>query len=116
MSYRFFEVVFLEEATNFLRSLDKKAAAKIMVNIRKSQCRIDPALLKKLNADVWEFRTLYEGIQYRMLAFWDKTDNSNTLVVATHGFAKKQSKVPDYEITRAQNYKKRYFSGKKSNS
>lgn len=64
MSGRFFKVVFLNQATRFLRSLDKKVAAKIMANIRKSQSHIDPALFKKLNADIWEFRTHYQGIQY----------------------------------------------------
>ncbi len=33
-----------------------------MSNIRKSQSRLDPALLKKLNADIWEFRTQFNGI------------------------------------------------------
>lgn len=87
-----------------------------MANIRKAQSRVDPALFKKLNADIWEFRTHYEGIQYRMLAFWDKTDSLNTLVIATHGFLKKQSKVPDSEIIRAQNLRNKYFKDKNSNS
>lgn len=116
MVNRFFNVVFLDQAASFLKSLDKKVAVKIMANIRKSQSRTDPALFKKLNTDIWEFRTHYEGNQYRMLAFWDKTDNLNTLVIATHGFLKKQSKVPDSEIIRAQNLKNSYFLDKKSNS
>lgn len=32
----------------------------------------------------------YDGIQYRLLAFWDTSTNS--LVVATHGFIKKVQK------------------------
>ncbi|SEJ61939.1 Phage derived protein Gp49-like [Dyadobacter sp. SG02] len=86
-----------------------------MANIRRSQSRMDSALFKKLNADIWEFRTHYDGIQYRMLAFWDKTDNLNTLVISTHGFLKKQSKVSDYEILKAQNLRTKYFLDKKSN-
>lgn len=116
MANQFFNVEFLEEARRFLKLLDKKAAAKIMANIRKSQSCIDPALFKKLTIDIWEFRTNYQGIQYRMLAFWDKTDKSHTLVIATHGFLKKQSKVPDTEIMRAQNLRNSYFKDKNSNS
>ncbi|MFD1003127.1 hypothetical protein ACFQ21_27625 [Ohtaekwangia kribbensis] len=26
---------------------------------------------KKLKDDIWEFRTEYRGVQYRLLAFWD---------------------------------------------
>ena len=80
-----FEIVLLAEAFEFLKSLDIKHSNKILFNIRKSQQKNDPKLLKKLTEEIWEFRTLYQGLQYRMLAFWDKTDNKNTLVISTHG-------------------------------
>jgi len=35
---------------------------------------------------------IYIGLQYRPLAFWDKTDKSETLVLATHGIIKKRTK------------------------
>jgi hypothetical protein len=41
---------------------------------------------------VWEFRTKYQNLQYRLLAFWDKTQEQETLVFATHGVIKKQTK------------------------
>ena len=44
-----------------------------------------------------------------LLAFWDKTDTKNTLVISTHGFVKKRSKAPDNEITRARQLRVRYF-------
>jgi hypothetical protein len=37
-------------------------------------------------------------MQYRVLAFWDKSSTIDTLVVATHGFIKKRSKVLDNEM------------------
>ncbi|WP_394345062.1 type II toxin-antitoxin system RelE/ParE family toxin [Gillisia hiemivivida] len=46
---------------------------------------------------MWEFRTLYSGIQYRLFAFWDKEDKTETLVFATHGIIKKTSKVDKKE-------------------
>ena len=54
---------------SFLNSLDKKHMEKILYNIRKSQVAHDPELLKKLGEEIWEFRTLYQGLQYRLLAF-----------------------------------------------
>jgi hypothetical protein len=65
--------------------------------------------LKKLIDEIWEFRTLYQGLQYRLLAFWDKTNKQNTLVIATHGFIKKQSKVPDGEIQKTKALREKYF-------
>ena len=85
-----FEVKFLEETFDFLKSIDRKHSEKILYNIRKSQTGNDPELFKKINDNVWEFRTLYLGLQYRLLAFWDKTDKSNTLVISTSWFYKEK--------------------------
>lgn len=76
-----FEIVFLAEAFEFLKSLEIKHSNKILFNLRKVQQKNDPELFKKLIEEIWDFRTLYQGLQYRMLAFWDKTDNKTTLVI-----------------------------------
>jgi len=57
-------------------------------------------------------RLLYQGLQYRLLAFWDKTSVIETLVIATHGFIKKRSKVPDGEIQKARQNRTKYFAEK----
>lgn len=109
---KLFELIFLEEAFEFLNSLDRKHYEKILYNIRKAQVEHNPDLFKKLYSDIWEFRTLYQGIQYRLLAFWDKTSVNETFVISTHGFVKKQSKVPDKEILKAIQSQARYFENK----
>ena len=107
-----FDIVFLDEAFEFLRGLDKKHYEKILFNIRKAQIDRDPELFKKLKDEIWELRTLYQGLQYRLLAFWDKTDSHNTLVISTHGFIKKRSEVPDIEIQKAKQLMIKYFEDK----
>lgn len=109
---KLFEIAFLEEALDFLNGLEKKHYEKILYNIRKSQVKTDPELFKKLTDDIWEFRTLYQGIQYRLLAFWDKTLPKETLVISTHGFVKKRSRVPENEIKKAADIRLKYFSDK----
>ncbi|MEO6830775.1 MAG: type II toxin-antitoxin system RelE/ParE family toxin [Chitinophagaceae bacterium] len=109
---KLFEIIFLEEAFAFLRDLDKKYYEKILYNIRKAQNEHDPELFKKLTDEIWEFRTLYQGFHYRLLAFWDKTNTANTLVISTHGFIKKRSKVPDNEILKAKQLRTKYFEYK----
>jgi len=108
----YFEIVFLKEAFEYLQSLNIKHSNKILYNIRKAQQKHDPELFKKLTAEIWEFRTLYQGLQYRFLAFWDKTSSTETLVISTHGFVKKQSKVPDIEIVKAETQRNKYFQNK----
>ncbi len=49
---------------------------------------------KKLDDLIWEFRTKYKKTYYRLLSFWDKTDKTETLVIATHGIIKKTDKIP----------------------
>jgi phage-related protein len=109
---RFFETKFLEEVDKFISGLDRKTVKKIFYNIDLAEQTNDPKLFKKLKNDIWEFRTKYAGIQIRLLAFWDKTDNQETLVIATHGFVKKVDKVPAYEIDRAIRLRDKYFKNK----
>jgi phage-related protein len=109
---KLFDIEFLDEAFEFLRNLDKKHYEKILFNIRKAQVEQDPELFKKIKDDIWEFRTLYHGLNYRLLSFWYKTDSQNTLVVATHGLIKKRSKVPESEIQKAKQLRMKYFEDK----
>ena len=111
---KLFEIIFLDEAFKFLRGLERKHYEKILYNVRKAQVERNSELFKKLNDDIWEFRTLYQGIGYRLLAFWDKTSTKETLVISTHGFIKKRSKVPDKEIQKAINIRMEYFEDKRS--
>ena len=109
---RYFETKFLEEADEFISGLDRKTIKKIFYNIDLAEQTNDPKLFKKLQNNIWEFRTKNAGLQIRLLAFWDKTDNKETLVVATHGFIKKADKVPANEIDRAVRLRDKYFDNK----
>ena len=107
-----FEVSFLEEARDFLDGLGEKERKKIIYNIDKAKVMNDPELFKKLTDIVWEFRTLYRNTKYRLLAFWDKENNKNTLVIVTHGLIKKKSKVPQTDIDKTEDKSKIYFKQK----
>jgi phage-related protein len=107
-----FEVIFLEQAIDFLQSLDVKARKKIYYNVDKAKLGLDPKLFKKLTDEIWEFRTLYNGNHYRFFAFWDRTDSTETLVISTHGIVKKVSKVPKAEIEKAMKIKTEFFKQK----
>lgn len=109
---RYFETRFLEEANEFIAGLDSKSIKKIFYNIDLAEQTNDPRLFKKLKNDIWELRTKFAGLQIRLLAFWDKTDNKRTLVIAAHGFIKKVDKVPISEIERAIKLREKYFNSK----
>ena len=108
-----FKVIMSSEADAFLDTLRQDIKDKIVYNVDKvANGYMDKDLFKKLDGtDIWEFRTLYKGIQYRLLAFWD-TD-AETLVIATHGFVKKTQKTPSKEINKAEAIGKLYFNSKK---
>jgi len=107
-----FEVILLEDVWALLNELDPKIRDKILYNLDKSKSVNDPKLLKKLDNDIWEFRTKYKRLHYRLLAFWDKSDRFETLVVSTHGIIKKTDKVPRNEIEKARKIMKKYFDQK----
>lgn len=102
-----FEVMYLEEADAFMQSLPVKVRAKILYNIMVAQHENDPELFKKLNDNIWEFRTRFNGMAYRLFAFWDK--DIRAMVIATHGLIKKTQKTPPNEIRRAEAIMKTYY-------
>ena len=107
-----FNVQFLEEAKVFLDNLDEKTREKIIYNIRKAQVTNDKDLFKKLTDEIWEFRTLFNKTYYRLFAFWDKTSNTATVVISTHGLIKKTDKIPLGDISKAERLKELYFEQK----
>ena len=87
-----FRLLLTKEADDFMQSLPLKARDKMYYNIRRVQMGdLDSEIFKKLeNSDIWEFRTLFGGIAYRLFAFWDT--EADTLGMATHGLVKKTQK------------------------
>ena len=106
------DVLFLDEAKDFIRMQPEKAREKIMFNIAKIKNGLSsPEILKKLEGnEIWELRTLFNRAHYRLFAFWD-TERA-ALIVATHGVVKKTGKVPAKEIRKAENIRIEYFNNK----
>ena len=107
-------IIWTDEASGFIDNIPRKAADKMNYNIRRIMKgeRNDEIFKKLENSNIWEFRAMYEGIAYRLFAFWD-TDG-DTLVIATHGIIKKTQKTPKKEITKAETIRRRYFELKKT--
>ena len=99
MNYKF-RVEFQEEAKGFLDGLDEKTRAKIVYNIWKSRSINDKELFKKLQDEIWEFRTKYNKSYYRLFAFWDKLEKNDTVVISTHGLIRKQIKFRKMKLKR----------------
>jgi len=109
---RKFKVQFLEEAKEFIDNLDEKAREKIIYNLHKAQVTNDKELFKKLTDEIWEFRTLFNKTHYRLFAFWDKTNKSDTFVISTHGLIKKTDKTPQGDLDKAKRLRKLYLEQK----
>jgi phage-related protein len=108
-----FKVILHREAQDFLASLDEKTRNKIFQTFDRASLLLDPETFKKLaDTDIWEFRTYFNKQRYRVLAFWDKTQPIDTLVIATHGFTKKTQKTPQKEINKAITIREQYFKSK----
>lgn len=104
-----FDVAFLKTGAEFIEKLDVKTRRKVLFNIWKSREINDPKLFKKLDNELWEFRTRYGNLQLRLLAFWDTDTEGRQLVIITNGFIKKGSKVPMNELKRATSLRKQYL-------
>ena len=62
----------------------------------------------KNTKDLWEVRVRVAGDIFRVLCFFD----GGKLIIATHGFQKKQQKTPKQEIDTAHKRQKDYFRRK----
>ena len=108
-----FNVVLYREAQDFLAQLDDKTRKKIYQTFDRASLLLDADTFKKLaDTNIWEFRTYFNKRKYRVLAFWDKTQPIETLVIATHGFIKKTQKTPQKEIDKAIAIRNIYFENK----
>ena len=96
----------------FIEELPDDVSYKVLYNIRRvAGGEHNPELFKKLSGtEIWEFRTLYKKMAYRLFAFWDKDEE--TLVIATHGIIKKTQKTPGKEIAKAEVIRETYFKNK----
>ena len=110
MNEQKFRVEILEEAKQFLDSVDEKSREKIIYNIWKAQRTNDNELFKKLQDEIWEFRTKYNKTYFRLFAFWDKSYKEDTIVVSTHGIIKKTDKTPKKEIEKAERIREKYLA------
>jgi len=56
---------------------------------------------------------LFNKTHYRFFAFWDKTGQTETVVISIHGLIKKTDKTPSGEIEKAERIRKLYFERNK---
>lgn len=107
------KIILSADAQEFIERQEVRVQDKILLNIQYiEEGIISRELFKKLKGtEVWELRTQYGGMAYRILAFWDK--NKRSLVIATHGFIKKSAKTPAREIARAEKIMNEYYNTQK---
>ena len=107
------KVIYLEEALTFIESLPQSVGDKLLNIVHRIEGGERNAVLfsKLEGTDIWEFRTLYNKVKYRLFAFWDT--QTDTIIIATHGIIKKTQKTPKKEIAKAERIRQEYFNAKK---
>ena len=107
------KVIYLEEALTFIESLPQSVGDKLLNIVHRIEGgERNAVLFSKLEGpDIWEFRTLYNKVKYRLFAFWDT--QTDTIIIATHGIIKKTQKTPKKEIAKAERIRQEYFNAKK---
>ncbi len=94
---------------DFLNSLSGKVAQKVtwVLKLLEDLDVVPASYFKKLagTEEIWECRVQFASNAYRIFCFFE----GNSIVVLTHGFAKKTQKTPRQEIERAEAYRKDYL-------
>jgi phage-related protein len=105
------EVVLLEPATEFLRTLEMKLQAKAVRAIellRQFGSQLPMPHAKKLSGhDLWELRVRQAGTICRLFYF----HHEGRIFVVTSGYVKKSDKTSPEQIRRALRLKMEYLGG-----
>ncbi len=105
---KYFDIEYLQEADEFIGSLEPACKKKALYCIAFAQLAKDPEVFKKLTGtNIWEFRFICKRIKYRLFAFWD--NRRNAYVICTHGIVKKTGKTPQKEIDKAEKIRIEYL-------
>jgi len=107
-------IIFLPQTEDFVEELDIKAKRKLFFAIRKTKERIIGQWFTKLKSSegIYEFRFDESDKFYRLFVFWDTDGATDTLIVGTHGIAKKTNQTPKEEIKKAERIRREYFEEK----
>ena len=94
---------------DFLDSLPGKVAQKVawVLSLLEDLEVVPSTYFKKLvgTEEIWECRVQFASNAYRIFCFFEE----NSVVILTHGFAKKTQKTPQQEIERAEAYRRDYL-------
>lgn len=94
---------------DFLDSLPGKVTQKVawVLSLLEDLKVVPSTYFKKLvgTEEIWECRIQFASNAYRIFCFFE----GNSVVILTHGFAKKSQKIPQHEIERAEAYRRDYF-------
>lgn len=101
----------MRDAAMFIEQQEPNVQRKILYNMTKAQYSNDPILFKKLNQQIWEFRTLYNRNYYRVFSFWVSSNSILPVVVSTHGIIKKSKKIEKQDLIKAQASRLNYLKG-----
>lgn len=94
-----------------MEELDINARRKLFLAIKKTKERIIGQWFTKCKSGegIYEFRFDESDKFYRLFVFWDTDGATDTLIVGTHGIAKKTNQTPKEEIKKAERIRREYF-------
>ena len=95
---------------DFYESLSEKEQKKIdyALMLLKSENRVSKKFVKHLEDEIYELRTGYSGMSYRILFIFDE----GNVIVLFNCFSKKTMKTPRREIELAIKLKNEYYESK----
>jgi phage-related protein len=103
------KVQLLDEATDYFDEINENVKAKFFKSFEKVESGHKGDWFKHLEEGIWEFRERDSQKFYRIFAFWDSSQEKQTLIVGTHGYDKKSNKTPRKEIDRAKQVRVKYY-------
>ena len=106
------DILLLKEADEYIDELPERIRIKILKSFDKTKLGLKGHWFKNIGDGVWEFRERDSQKFYRLLAFWNSSEESETLIIARHGFDKKTNKTPVSQKSKVIRIRNKYFENK----
>jgi hypothetical protein len=104
------KLTLLKSASDFIRYLNKDTQKLVYENIHKSGKYIYDHFYDYPHRIIFNYETSIDvGLEYNYVAFWDRREYKNFIVIASHGFSRTGDKIPEYKIEMINMLMNEYF-------
>jgi ABC-type ATPase with predicted acetyltransferase domain len=104
------KITLYKSASDLLKYLSKDVQKEVYQYINNSAYYVVDNFYNHKHGILFEFSMpIKDKLEYGYVAFWDRENKENHVVIISHGFARVGDKIPEYKYKMFEDLKQNYF-------